>query len=134
MAHEPLARRLVSALRAWLLAGSSLATSACSTLSAQEQRAVIAEPTEQSRAELERIVAAAMNGQPVTLASDALVRDSALTIERRTPGGAEGRAATGRTLEMPQRFELVLRGSTCVLRAADGREWQVRETRCVPAP
>ena len=119
--------------RECVLVGSLLAAAACSTLSAQEQPAVVAAPTEQSRAELERIVASAMNGQPVTLADDALVSDSALTVERRTPAGAEGRAATGRTLEMPARFDLVLRGSSCVLRAADGREWQLREARCVPA-
>jgi len=121
------------ALRECALLGSLLAAAACSTLSAQERPAVVAAPTEQSRAELERVVAGAMNGQPVTLAEDALVRDSTLTVERRTPAGAEGRAATGRTLEMPVRFDLVLRGSSCVLRAADGREWQLREARCVPA-
>jgi hypothetical protein len=121
------------ALRECALLGSLLAAAACSTLSAQEQPAVVADPTERSRAELERIVVSAMNGQRVTLAEDALTRDSTLTVERRTPAGAEGRAATGRTLEMPVRFDLLLRGSSCVLRAADGREWQLREARCVAA-
>lgn len=123
----------MSALGRWLLVGSLLAPCACSRLSAQEQPAVIAEPTEQSRAELARIVTMAMNGQPVTLAGDALVHDSTLTLERRTPAGEQGAAATGRTLESPARFELVLRGASCVVRAADGREWQLREARCVAA-
>jgi len=122
-------------LRACWLAAATVAPIACSTLSAQEQPAVIAAPTAQSRAELQRVVLAAFNGQPVTLADDALTRESVLTIERRTPPGEQGRAATGRSLDTPARLNLVLRGTRCFLvRAADGREWELSETRCVPAP
>jgi hypothetical protein len=111
-----------------------LAPAACSTLSAQEQPAVIATPTPQSRAELQTVVSAAMNGQPVTLADDALTRESVLTIQRRTPPGPQGRAATGRTLDAPEQFRLLLRGARCVLvHAADGREWELEHARCVPA-
>jgi hypothetical protein len=116
----------------WLAA--VLSPAACSTLSAQEQPAVIAAHTAQSRAELARAASAAFNGQPVTLADDALTRESVLTLERATPPRAQGRAATGRTLEMPARLKLVLRGSRCLLvRETDGREWELREARCVPA-
>ena len=111
-----------------------LSPAACSTLSAQEQPAVIAAHTAQSRAELARVASAAFNGQPVTLAEDALTRDSVLLLERTTPPGLQGRAATGRTLEVPARLNLVLRGMRCFLvREADGREWELREARCVPA-
>ena len=55
-------------------------------------------------------------------------------IERRTPPGPQGRAATGRTLDAPEQFKLVLRGERCMLvHDADGREWQLEEARCVPA-
>jgi hypothetical protein len=108
---------------------------ACGTLAAQEQPAVIASPSADVRAELARVVSSAMNGQPVTLADDALTRESTLAIERRTPPGPQGRAATGRTLEAPQILRLVLRGDRCVLvREADGREFPLATTRCVPAP
>ena len=117
-----------------LARGGGVAPAACGTLSAQEQPAVIAAHTEQSRAELARVVSAAMNGQPVTLADDALTRESVLMIERRTPPGPQGRAATGRTLEAPEQFRLVLRGARCVLvharTAASGSSTQAR---CVPA-
>jgi hypothetical protein len=109
-----------------------LAPLACSTLSAQEQPAVIAAPTDASRAELKRIVAAAVGAQGITLADDALTRDSVLTLEHRTPAGPQGQAAAGRTLEEPQQFRLVLRGSSCwLVRVADAREWQLREATCV---
>jgi hypothetical protein len=121
------------ALSAYWVAAAAF-PSACGTLSGQEQPAVISAPTVQSRAELERIVSAAMNGQPVTLADDALTRDSVLTVERRTPPGPQGRAATGRTLDAPEQFRLVLRGTRCMLvHAGDEREWQLEQAQCVPA-
>jgi hypothetical protein len=111
-----------------------LAPLACSTLSAQEQPALIAAPDDASRAELLRVVTAAVGGQGITLADDALTRDSVLTLERRTPAGAQGQAATGRTLEEPRQFRLVLRGTRCwLVRDADAREWELREASCVPA-
>lgn len=124
----------MSTTRAWLLATTVLTPIGCGTLSAQEQPAVIVSPSAEGRAELARVVSSALNGQPVNLADDALTRDSVLTIERRTPPGPQGRAATGRTLETPERFTLVLRESRCVLvRAADGRAFPLDEARCVPA-
>lgn len=124
----------MSALRSCLASTALLASGACGTLAAQDQPAVIAPATQQTRAELARVVALAVNGQPVTLAEDALTRDSVLTIERRTPAGQQGRAATGRTLEEPERFTLVLRSARCVLvRAADGRAFPLEDVRCVPA-
>src|SRR5262245_66383598 len=114
-------------LRAYWLAAATVAPIACSTLSAQERPAVIAAHTTQSRAELARVVSAAFNGQPVTLADDVLTRESVLTIERRTPPGEQGRAATGRTLEAPARLKLVLPGTQCYVRAADGAEGEARE-------
>jgi hypothetical protein len=120
-------------LRAGWLAAAAFASGACGTLGAQEQPAVIAAHTEQSRAELARAASSAMNGQLVTLADDALTRESVLLLERRTPPGPQGRAATGRTLEAPVRLELVLRSGRCLLVTADGREWELTEARCVPA-
>jgi len=124
-----------AAVRACWLAAAAIAPTACGTLSAQEQPAVISAPTAESRAELARVVTAAFNGQPVTLADDALTRESVLTIERRTPPGDQGRAATGRTLGVPERLNLVLRGTRCFLvRSADGREWELNDVQCVPVP
>jgi hypothetical protein len=95
---------------------------------------LIAASTPQTRAEIERVVSAAMNGQPVTIAADALTRESVLVIQRRTPPGPQGRAATGRTIDAPEQFRLLLRGQRCLLvHTADGREWQIEQAQCVPA-
>lgn len=114
------------------LVALSLAAFACTTLSGAEQPALIDKPTPRSRAELQRVLAEAFNGRPVTIADDALTRDSVLVIERREPRGLEGSPAGGRVLETPQQFRLVLRDSRCELvRSSDQRRWTLEETSCV---
>jgi hypothetical protein len=105
---------------------------ACGSLQG-ERPAVIAAPSASTRAELVRVVALAFDGAPVTLADDAFTRDSVLSVERRTPPGAQGHAATGRTLEAPARLRLVLDGARCELvREVDGRRFPLRHLTCVP--
>jgi hypothetical protein len=113
-----------------LILGASLA--ACGSLHG-ERPAVIAAPSASERAELARAVTLAFDGAPVTLADDAFTRDSVLSVERRTPAGPQGRAATGRTLDEPARLRLVLDGARCELvREVDGRRFPLRGVRCVP--
>jgi hypothetical protein len=107
---------------------------ACGSIAAEERPALIATPTEQSRAELLSVVTSAFNGRSVTLADDALTRDSVLIVERREPRDAQGRPLDGRVRGTPERFQLVLRGSTCELvRESDGQRWPLTRTDCVPS-
>ena len=111
---------------------SSVFVVACGALHG-ERPAVIAAPSASARAELARVVTLAFEGVPVTLADDALTRDSVLSVERRTPAGPQGQAATGRTLGAPARLRLVLAGERCELvREDDGRRFPLRDVRCVP--
>ncbi len=76
----------------------------------------------------------AFDGAPVTLADDAFTRDSVLTVERRTPAGPQGRAATGRTLDEPVRLRLVLYGARCELvREAMGVVFRCATLRAYPS-
>jgi hypothetical protein len=118
-----------------LLAAVALAPLACGTPAARaDAPALITAPSAASRAELQRIVTESANGAPVTLADDALTRESTLIVERREPRDAQGRPFSGRLLDTPQRFQLVLRDGRCVLiRESDGQSWPLTESRCVPA-
>ena len=80
-------------------------------------------PTAESRAELLRVVRDALNGSEVTLADDALTKDSLLIIEPKH--------LTGRDLRRPEHFRLVLSGSRCVL-VHQGTETRMRlmKTTC----
>src|SRR5207244_4525833 len=83
---------------------------ACVALSAQpDNAAVIVHPTAASRAELSRAVSVALQGAPVTLADDALTRDSLLIIEPSHPRDASGLPLNGRERRKPEQFRLVKR-------------------------
>ena len=111
---------------------SSVSVVACGSLQG-ERPAVIAAPSVSTRAELVRVVTLAFDGLPVTLADDAFTRDSVLSVERRTPPKAQGRAATGRTLDAPARLRLVLDGALCeLIREVDGRRFPLRDVPCAP--
>ena len=94
----------------------------------------IMDPTPAGRADIEQAVAAAL-GTEVLIAEDALTTSSVLTIERRTPRTMEGRVATGRVLEPPEVFQLVLEDDRCVLvHRRTGDAYPLKNARCHPSP
>jgi len=93
--------------------------------------AVIADPSDASRAELARLVREALHGAPVTLADDVLTTSNTLVIEHANPRDALGLPLDGRSLYRPERFELFARKSRCVLvQSRTGRRWTLRHTAC----
>jgi hypothetical protein len=90
-----------------------------------EVAAVIDKPTSQSRVELAHAVSSALNGVPVTLADDALTRESLLIIEKAH--------LSGRQLDRPEHFRLVKIGKDCALvHERTGRRTMLASTTCVP--
>ena len=107
----------------WLVACNNLATQA-------DRAALIASPTPESYAEVSAVLQEVLGPREILLAPDALTQSSILALEQ---GGGLNRAATGRSLEMPERFELVLSGDRCFLvQARTGDRWALEETECVP--
>jgi hypothetical protein len=118
----------------WAVALMVLTPLACTLPRAPDRPAVLVAPDSASRAEVERVAAAAAGVATVTLGADALLSSNLLVLER-SPAGPAGRAATGRTLESPIVLELVLRDTRCTLvRQSDGRAFELRVARCVAAP
>jgi hypothetical protein len=106
--------------------------SACAQgLAHEEVPALIDHPTSESRAELAKVVSTALNGAPITLADDALTRDSVLIIERVQRRDAQGLPLNGRELERPEQFRLLKSGRRCVLvHERTGKRWPLRSTTC----
>jgi hypothetical protein len=95
---------------------------------------VIVRPTAASRAALARAVSAALDGVKVTLADDALTRESVLVLEHTPRRDPYGRPLSGRDLGMPERFQLLKRGDQCVLvHERTGRRTTLLATSCVAA-
>ena len=91
----------------------------------------IANPTAASRAALQQAVNDAL-GIEVTLADDALTGSSLLIIERSPPRSLQAPPATGRNMEPPIQFQLVMHGSACVLiDSRDGGRRLLEDTTCV---
>jgi hypothetical protein len=122
-------------MSAWrAVALTALMPLACTAPRVPDRPAVLSGPDAVSRAEVERVAAAAAGVATVTLGEDALLSSSVLVLERSLAGPA-GSAATGRTLESPVVLELVLRDTRCTLvRRGDGRAFELRVARCVAAP
>lgn len=92
--------------------------------------AVIVNPTAQSRAALAQALTDAL-GVKVTIADDALTRESTLLLERAAHKDAEGRRIQGRDPGMPERFRLVASGGECVLvHERTGRTFTLVSTEC----
>src|SRR5437773_2672473 len=69
----------------WAVA-AMLGLAACATAAGRpDLPAVLTNPTAESRAELARRVSGALHGAPITIADDALTRDSTLIVERARP-------------------------------------------------
>ena len=107
---------------------------ACESLSPQRDLpAVITNPTAGSRAELLRAVREATSGVSVSLAEDALTRDSTLILERVKPRDERGLPLDGRATGKPEQFRLVKHGSRCELvHERTGRRWTLISTTCSP--
>jgi len=121
-------------LRACAGAGALLSLGACRAAPVrQELPAVIAEPSSRSRAELAGAVSAALHGVPVTLADDALTRESTLVLERARRRDESGLPVQGRDTGIPERFRLVKSGAECVLvHEGSGRRFTLQAASCAP--
>jgi hypothetical protein len=120
-------------IRAGALLLSQLLCACTSTLAQPAVPAIIDQPTTESRAELARVVSSALNGAPVTLADDALTRDSLLIIEKAHPRDANGVPLSGRDFGRPEHFRLVKIGEHCALEhERTGKRTTLASTTCEP--
>ena len=74
----------------------------------------ITNPSAASREALKNAVNDALHTE-VLLAASALTTSSILVIERNPPRSMQNQAATGRNMDPPIRFHLVLNNSECIL-------------------
>jgi len=115
------------------MVGAATLVTACKADPLQQDRpARIVVPTAQSRAELARVVAAALNGRNVTLADDALTDSSVLNIAPKPRHDAQNNQIMGRDVGTPTQFVLYKRDGDCVLELrSSGQRWVLADTTCV---
>jgi hypothetical protein len=91
----------------------------------------ITNPSDASRAVLQKVVNEALHTE-VLLADDALTTSSILVIEKNPPESMQSPPATGRIMDPPIRFHLVLSDSDCLLvDLRDQSRHLLEDTTCV---
>ena len=112
----------------------SLSLAGCNMNAVHDERpARIVEPTEESRAELKRVVSDMLFGADVMLAEDALTGSSVLIVERNRIRNLDNPPLSGRDLGRPERFQLVTTGARCVLIHENTEaRYELLETDCAP--
>lgn len=127
MTPSTLTRALLS------IASCSIALAGCAVGGepANDVPAVLEQPTNATREELHKAVASIV-GTTVTLAPDALTRDTTLSIERTPLRDASGRRIEVRERTGPELFRLFKRGDQCVLiHERTKTETILKSSRCV---
>jgi hypothetical protein len=95
---------------------------------------VLIAPTSETRTELFEAVAATLARRDIVLSDDALTRSSVLLIERRPARDPTGQRLSGRELELPEEFRLLLRERRCMLiHERTGRRIELKTARCAPS-
>jgi len=115
------------------MAGMLVLAVCATTSNPKDVPAVLTSPSTETRAALARTVSGALRGAPVTLADDALTRDTTPIIDHAQPRTADGVPLSGRERGRPERFRLVKDGSRCVLvHESTGERWTLKAATCVP--
>jgi hypothetical protein len=112
--------------------GGLIGLTGCQTMATgTDVPARITNPSVASRAALQHAVNDALNTK-VLLAADALTSSSILVIERNPPKSMQSQPATGRNMDRPIRFQLVVNDFACILiDTRDATRHLLENTTCV---
>lgn len=115
-----------------LVVGALLVAACQSTGPGYDRPARIVTPDADSRTALQNAVSSAV-GVEVTLADDALTESSLLILERAPRPSLQNAPVTGRNMDAPIQFRLVVNRSDCVLIDQRSRSrYPLAHTRCEP--
>ena len=115
----------------YMILGGLAILAGCQTMATgTDVPARITNPTAASRAALQNAVNDALHTE-VLLAASALTTSSILVIERNPPRSMQSQPATGRNMDPPMRFHLVLNNSECILvDQRDESRHRLEDTTC----
>ena len=100
----------------YLLLSSLLALVACKTVSTVEPvEALLTEMTESTQLQIVKAISTSMNGKSVKISVSSFTSDNRLTVMTNTEAMHNGNPINGRITDMPQHYQLMLRGNACYL-------------------
>lgn len=110
---------------------ASLSMSSCSCMHTKSVPAQALQHSEKAQQELQSIISSALGQKTVQLSLDIFIGTSDVAFEKAD--------LTGRGLEEPTRFRLLMKNEHCVLARLDGekkilQKWALNEVQCLAAP
>jgi hypothetical protein len=94
--------------------------------------ALLTNPGPETLQEIEQTIATALGVTKVTLAADVLTKTSVIIIERGMQRGIDRPPELGRDPGRPDRFQLIISGSQCVLvNDQNGVHWPLVSVECI---
>ncbi|ALS99234.1 hypothetical protein [Lacimicrobium alkaliphilum] len=119
-------------MRLLLVLITTLLASGCQLTQAEEAvPAVIINPGEEVKTELQQMIQQAIGGLPVKLADDALTKRNILYIEQNMGSDAQGNPIMGRHNNKPEVFRLQIKGGQCqLIHGASGKVFTLQQASC----
>ncbi|MET3130449.1 hypothetical protein AAKU55_000706 [Oxalobacteraceae bacterium GrIS 1.11] len=116
----------------WL--GMLLLTASQALAAPTETPALLVRPDAAARDQLRAAVSRVLKAPSLTLADDALLRNSVMVIEKVRPRDARGIQLDGRDRDKPEPFRLLKVDDVCVLvRLRTGQRIALPASHCMPA-
>lgn len=92
------------------------------------QHALLVEPNSNEAA---KAIAQLLHSSQVQLADDVFVTSSTVTLEQLNHTDAQGNPIMGKQLNMPDQFELMIKGERCFVRHLDSKATiELKQVRC----
>lgn len=116
----------------YLLISSLLALFACKTITTVEPvDALLVDMNEDIKLQITKIVSDSMAGKSVRIADSVFSSDSRMSVATNMTTTFEGNPINGRVTDMPQHYQLMLRGQDCyILHEETGAEYPLLDVAC----
>lgn len=115
-----------------LLLVIAFALVACKTMTQQEPvKALLTEMTESTQLQIVKAVSTSMDGKSVSIADSVFSTENRMSVATNMSATFDGNPINGRVTELPQHYQLMMRGNACYLvHEETGTEYSLENVSC----
>jgi len=94
-------------------------------------QAVLAEMNDRTKLQITKIVSESMNGKSVKIDDSVFSQKNKMSVMTNMQASYNGNPINGRVADLPQHFQLMLRGKECyILHEESGKEYPLDNVNC----
>ncbi len=115
-----------------LLVVISLALVACKTMTQQEPvKALLIDMSDSTQLQIVKAVSTSMNGKSVRISENSFSKENRISVATNMTATFEGNPINGRVTELPQHYQLMMRGTACyVVHEETAIEYALENVAC----